>query len=95
MPSLWIDSAKAVRSTWQNYVGSYPHLPHSFVGNLFPTRFLPTSTDFYPKTLRAKYTHLSTVKNRKITDIKSWLYSLSTPPTITTTIYINRRGAAQ
>lgn len=95
MRSLWKDGVKAVRSARQNYVGSFPHLPHRFVGNIFSTRLIPTVARLYPKTLRAKYTHLSTAKNQKITDGTGVFYPLSTPPTITTTIYINRRGAAQ
>ena len=95
MPSLWIDGAKAVRSDRQNYVGSFPHLPHRFVGKFFDNQLLPTSKLLSPKTLRAKYTQLSTAKIAKTTDEISQFYPLSTPPTITTTIYINRRGAVQ
>lgn len=95
MPSLWTACAQTVRSTWLNYVGSFPQLPHRLVGNISSTRLIPTAVRVYHKTLRAKYTQLSTAKILKITDDTGEFYPLSTPPTITTTIYINRRGAAQ
>lgn len=95
MPSLWTACVKTVRSARHNYVGSFPQLPHRLVGNVSPDRLIPTIDELYPETLQVQYTPLSTVKNSKTTDRKYRFYPLSTPPTITTTIYINRRGAAQ
>ena len=94
MFSLGKTCVKNVHSGLYKCVGSIPQLPHQVVGNQVARSFVHKIRKFYPGLLPTQLTHLSTRKIAKITDKRRWLYPLSTLPTITTTIYINRRGTA-
>ena len=93
--SLWKAGAQPVHQAMGNYGGIYPQFPHRQVDNNKSGKVLPTPVQVIPHFIPSLITALSTAKNRNLTDKSAQLSPISTPPIITTTTYINRRGAAQ
>jgi hypothetical protein len=95
MHSVFINCAQTVFERGQKAVGTraqFPHQVSTFFNNL---RVLHTLIQFFVDVMRADHTWLSTRNFWTLPLEIGWLYPVSTQPTITTTIYINRRGAAQ
>lgn len=93
-PALWKRLGKPVQDTQENLGGMFPHLPQPIADKSGVDRVLPTTQPIFPEFTPAVFTLLSTAKNEKLTGMMTRFSPLSTPPTITTTTYIIRRGTA-
>jgi hypothetical protein len=95
MRSVLINCAQTVFNTPQKSVGTGAQFIHSVSTFFTKRRVVHKTVELYMGFVRAVHTYLYTRKNRFFDLLIAWFYPLSTPPTITTTIYINRRGAAK
>jgi len=86
--ALGTNCVQAVRSTVRNHEDRFPHLPHYVVRVGRPMSTLCTKRGTFTAIVRAERTEMYTGGNGKLTVLKSYLSSISTEPTITTTTYI-------
>lgn len=92
---LWKVGVQPTQNYLEKYVDAFPQYAQVGSGKRRPLKVIHPFAELYPDVTRVKRTGLSTATSTLSTDQISELCSVSTEPTITTTIYINRRGAAQ
>lgn len=88
MPSVFKTCVQVVCSYMNNEWVQLPQDTQNLWTNLIRPTHLSPLTRVFLRFMNYIPTTLCAAKIRAITDIKSYLSTLSTPPTITTTIYI-------
>jgi hypothetical protein len=92
---LWKVSVQPLHNYQEKLVDGFPHHPQDGRSARRPLKVIQPLSMLSPEDTRGLPTVFSTAQSDDLPDENSCLYPQSTEPTITTTIYINRRGTAQ